>query len=118
VYADDLVACVNHQHLEQFIKTLYRLSDEYVLFINSKKFAIFAVRNHCQIEEDAELRGIPILTEYCYLGVTIDHVGSIEPHLERMQKRSNYMLENMHYHLKDLSFFNNYLLFVAGLYRA
>jgi hypothetical protein len=55
VYTHNLVVCVSHQNLEQFIENLHKLSDEYVLFINQKKCTIFAVRNHCKIEEDAEL---------------------------------------------------------------
>ena len=57
-----------------------------------------------------ELRGIPITSEYCYLGVTIDHSGSIAPQIDRIQQRSNYLRANMRYYVKDLSFYNQQLL--------
>ncbi len=70
---------VNYSNLETFLTTLHEISTEYELRINPKKCAIFAIRNHHKIDDDMNLRGIPVTNEYCYLGVTIDHSGSIEP---------------------------------------
>ena len=56
------------------------------------------------------LLGIPVATEYCYLGVLVDNTGSIAPQLDRIQNRSNYLRANMRYYIKDLSFENQYLL--------
>jgi len=56
---------------------------------------------------------VPIVDEYCYLGVQIDHSGSLAPQLDRIKKRSNYLRANMRYYTKDLSFENQYLLWVV-----
>ena len=52
------------------------------------------------------LRGIPIVSEYCYLGVTLDESGSLAPQLDKIKKCSNYLRANMRYYTKDLSFEN------------
>ncbi len=33
--------------------------------MNPKKCAIFAIKNHCKLSEDMDLRGIPVVTRYC-----------------------------------------------------
>ena len=111
LYADDLVVCVNHKHLEQLLARLQETSTEYDLRINPKKCAIFAIKNHKKIDEKkTKLHGIPVATEYCYLGITLNHSGSLEPHLDRIKQRSNYLRANMRYYTHDLSFQNQYLL--------
>ena len=100
------MVCVNHIHLEALLATLYEVSQDFELRINPKKCAIFAVRDHSRITAQMNLQGIPVATEYCYLGVTIDNTGSINPQLDRMQQRSNYLRANMRYYVKDLSFEN------------
>ncbi len=96
----------NYSNLETFLTTLHEVSTEYELRINPKKWAIFAIRNHRKIDGKMNLRDIPVTNEYCYLGVTIDHSSSIEPQLEKIQKRSNYLRAHMRYYIKDLSFEN------------
>ena len=44
LYADDLVVCVNHNHLETLLETLHNVSHNYDLKINPKKCAIFDVK--------------------------------------------------------------------------
>jgi hypothetical protein len=61
---------------------MHEISTEYELRINPTKCAIFAIRNHRKIDEEMNLRGIPV---YCYLGVMIDHSGSIEPQLDKIK---------------------------------
>ena len=41
LFADDLVACVSYQHLEDFLAVLHEVSTEYELRINPKKCAIY-----------------------------------------------------------------------------
>ena len=57
-----------------------------------------------------DLKGIPVVTEYCYLGVVINNSGSIAPQIYSIKRRSNYLRANMRYYTKDLSFENQYLL--------
>jgi hypothetical protein len=59
--------------------------------------AIFAIRNNPKINDEINFRGIPVASEYCYLGVTIYHSGSIELQLDKIQKRSNYLRAHMLY---------------------
>ncbi len=79
LYADDLVVTVSHQHLEQFLTILHEVSHDFDLIINPKKCGILAIKKHSKITEEMNLRGIPVVTEYCYLGVTIDESGSLWP---------------------------------------
>lgn len=110
LYADDLVLCVHYKHLEVLLVNLHRVSVDHDLLINPKKCAVFAVRNHAKISPDANLQGIPVATEYCYLGVTINDSGSIEPQLQRIQQRSKYLRANLGYYTQHLSLENQYLL--------
>jgi len=86
------------------------VSEEFDLRINPKKCSIFAVRGHNKIVDEADLRGIPVATEYCYLGVMINHNGSIEPQLDKIQRRSKYLRANLGYYTQHLSFENQSLL--------
>ncbi len=70
--ADDLVLCIGHTYLEEQLKTLHQVSDKYGLQIKPKKWAIFSVRGHNKINDNMNLIGIPVSTEYGYLGVMID----------------------------------------------
>jgi hypothetical protein len=76
-YANDLVLCVNHTHLQALLAALYTVSDEFDLRINPKKNAIFLVRGHSKIIEETNLKGILITTEYLYFGIRLDHSGKI-----------------------------------------
>jgi hypothetical protein len=76
-YANDLVLCVNHTHLQVLLTALYTISDKFDLRINPKKSAIFLVRGHSKIIEETYVKEIPINTEYLYLGVMLDHSGRI-----------------------------------------
>ena len=111
LYADDLVICVNYQYLEKLLATLKTTSDDFQLRINPKKCAIFAIRGHDKLNKiKPNLQGVPVQQEYCYLGVTIDHSGSLAPQLDRIKTRSNYLRANIRYYTNDLSFENQYLL--------
>jgi len=60
LYADDLVITVNYQHLVAFLTTLHDVSCEYDLRVNPKKCAVFAIKKHCKISEDMDLKGLPV----------------------------------------------------------
>jgi hypothetical protein len=67
---------VSHQHLEHFLAILDDVSDDVDLIINSK-YNIFAVKKHRKIDETIVLKGIPVVQEYTYLGVTMDDYTSL-----------------------------------------
>lgn len=78
LYADDVITIVSHQHFELFLAILLDVFDNFDLIINPK-YNIFAVKNHCKIDETMDLKGIPVVKEYTYLGVTMDDSGSLWP---------------------------------------
>ena len=111
LHADDLVLVTthhhHHHHLESLLAALAEVSARYNLKINPKKSAIFAVKNHDKLtKREFDLRDIPIVSEYCYLGVTIDNRGSIAPHVDRVKRRSAYLRSQMRYYARHLSFEN------------
>ncbi len=100
LYADDLVLIIPVQYLERLLKTLVEVSEHYNLKLNPKKSAIMAIKGHAKIEgEEEKLHGIPIVDTYCYLGVNIDRYGSLEPHIDAVLKRSNYLRTHMRYYV-------------------
>jgi hypothetical protein len=78
LYADDPIITVSHQHLEHFLAILNDVSDDFDLIINPK-YNIFAVKKHRKIDETMDLKGIPVVQEYTYLGVTMDDSRSLWP---------------------------------------
>jgi hypothetical protein len=78
--------------------------------MNAKKSAVFAVKGHSKLTNDHNLCGIQVVTEYCYLGVTVNDSGSIAPHLNKVSQRSSYLRSHLRYHACHLSFENQYLL--------
>ncbi len=77
LYADDVIITLSHQHFEHFLAILYDVSEDLDLIINPKYY-IFAIKKHCKIDEMMDLKGIPVVQEYTYLGViTINDSGSL-----------------------------------------
>jgi hypothetical protein len=84
------------------------------LTVNAKKSAVFAVKRHDKLRgAKIDLKGIPIVTEYCYLGVTVDNCGGLQQHLDRVRQRSSYLRSQMRYYACQLSFENQYLLWAV-----
>jgi hypothetical protein len=82
----------------------------YDLHVNPKKYALFAIKNHCKISEDTDLNGIPVVSVYCYQIVVMNKSRSIAPQIYSIKRRSNSLPTNMLYYTKDVSFENHYLL--------
>ena len=55
------------------------ISKEYGLILNEKKSAILIIKGNKSETGITEIEGIPILNEYCYLGVLIDNFGRLKP---------------------------------------
>ena len=85
LYADDLVLITSYQHLDSLLTTLFEVSTKYNLKVNAKKSALFLIKNHDKLATDIDLHEIPIVSDYCYLGVTVNDSGSIQPHLDRVK---------------------------------
>jgi hypothetical protein len=63
--------------------------------VNPKKCALFAIKNHCKLSEDRDLKGIPVVTEYCCQIVVINNLGSIAPQIDSIRCHCNYLQANM-----------------------
>ena len=81
------------------------MSADFDLTINAKKSALMMIKNHKKLEI-LPIRGIPVVTSYCYLGVDIDHSGSMTQHLNKIKKRSNYLRAKMRFYVNTLSYEN------------
>lgn len=78
-YADDIVIVT--KGIRKVVKALDILQDwtqEYKVDLNKKKSAIMAVRkdHHTPAPGYINLHGIPLVTEYRYLGVLADEKGT------------------------------------------
>jgi hypothetical protein len=113
LYADDVVLVTSHDHLNSLLKALMDVSARYNLKINAKKSAVFTVKGHDKLTSEHDLRGIPVVSEYNYLGVTVDDSGSLAAHLNRVKQRSSYLRSHLRYHACHLSFENQYLLWAV-----
>ena len=85
-YADDLVIILNYNHLPNFLQKFQMKTKEFNLIMNSKKSALVPIKNHCKLEaiDKRMLLEIPIEEEYNYLGILINHSGSIAPALNKI----------------------------------
>ncbi len=70
------------------------------------------IKNHKKLD-NTPIRGIPVVISYCYLGVDIDHSGSMTQHLQKIKKRSNYLRAKMRYYVNTLSFENQFLIWAV-----
>lgn len=117
LYADDLVMIIQHTDITGVIDLLYETSRTFNLIISPTKSAILQIRDHAKLlETPAErLHNIPIAQEYCYLGITINHHGSISPHLKKIKQRCTYLQGSLQKINRNLSFENQNLIFMLYL---
>ena len=54
--------------------------------------------------------GIPIITEYLYLGVLINNKGSLEKHVKKIKNRAKSLASKLKYFIGDLHFENQHLI--------
>jgi hypothetical protein len=113
LYADDLVLIASHQHLNSLLTSVTEVSTRFNLKMNEKKSTVFAVKGHNKLTDAHNLRGTKMVTEYCYLGVTVNHSGSIAPHLNKVRLGFSYLRSHLRYHACHLSFENQYLLWAV-----
>jgi hypothetical protein len=113
LYADDLVLIVSHTALSDVLQKLRQAAADYGLIVNESKSAIFAVKGHGKLCEEQSIDGIPIIDEYCYLGVHIDDRGTIGRHLLKLRQRSAYLRHNLRHYARHLLFRNQYMLWAV-----
>lgn len=84
---------VPYNHVKTVIDQMFKIFADNNLTINPKKSAIFSIRGHKMLQKynSNDLKNIEIMKQYKYLGITIDNYGTINPHLEKIKQRSNYL---------------------------
>lgn len=100
-YADDLcVLCTSPSELRRVIKLIKHWSRENNLALNAKKSGIleFTPRlgkqsNYLQI--NSEFEGIPIVTEYRYLGLIFNGKLTMKNQLEQIDKKTNFQVSKL-----------------------
>jgi hypothetical protein len=87
---------VSHQHLAEFLAILHDVFHDYDIIVKPKKCGILTVKKHFKITSEMGLRRIPVLYEYCYLGVTMDMTqADFTLTWKKIKKRYNYLCANM-----------------------
>jgi hypothetical protein len=76
LYADDLVIICKQIHLRKIITNLRIITKKFSLILNEKKSAIFLLKK--RKSDVTDVLGIPIVTEYKFLGIWIDNFGKIK----------------------------------------
>jgi hypothetical protein len=110
LYADDLMLITSYQHLNSLLISLIEISTRFNLKMNAKMSGVFAVKRHDKLTNAHNLHGIQVVTEYCYVEITVNHSDSIAPHLNKVRQRSSYLRLHLRYHACHFSFENQYLL--------
>ena len=92
-YADDLaIICTNNQ-VERVVNTVEESAASLSLIINRKKSGILPIQNsRCRFTDlKGEIKQIPIVKEYRYLGVDIDQKLEIEAYMNRIKRKVDFI---------------------------
>jgi hypothetical protein len=90
-YADDVAFIIDERELNNFIKTLTQLSEQYNLSINKSKSGIMYLHKRVSSLKSTHIDDFPIVFSYNYLGLTIDNHGKINIHRDKMKKKITYI---------------------------
>ena len=83
IFADDIVFLTKQNNVNLLLKYLENMTVNWNLFFNKKKSGIMYL--HKRNSDSKSLRGFPIVKEYKYLGITINNMGSIYPHIKNLK---------------------------------
>jgi len=105
-YADDLAIIVEGRNsLSNIFNILEKWSELNGIKVNKNKSGIMVIKGK---EEDVEIEGYPVITEYKYLGITIDnklkiakHIGNIDKKLNEYFSR-NFILNKRYFSVKSI----------------
>ncbi|KAM3132355.1 hypothetical protein pb186bvf_015569 [Paramecium bursaria] len=107
IYADDLAIIFDSQYILGIMQALEELEPLYKMKINKQKSGFFLFKDY---QNNNQLNGFPVLTEYKYLGILIDKFGTLTPHIELIQKRINFIQKKISWISNQLVFKNKLLL--------
>ena len=105
-YADDLAIIVEGRNsLSNIFNILEKWSKLNGIKVNKNKSGIMVIKG---IEEEIEIEGYPVITEYKYLGIMIDnklritkHIGNIDKKLNEYFSR-NFILNKRYFSVKSI----------------
>ena len=105
-YADDLAIIVEGRNsLSNIFNILEKWSELNGIKVNKNKSGIMLIKGK---EEDVEIEGYPVITEYKYLGITIDNKLKIAKHIGNIDKKvneyfsRNYILNKRYFSVKSI----------------
>jgi Reverse transcriptase (RNA-dependent DNA polymerase) len=95
-FADDLITSLemwDKNKIEAIIKKVTSAAKPYGLEINLKKCGIIRVNRRYK---DQEIKGVKLVKEYKYLGITVNYKGNIESHLKIMTEKITTITNEMY----------------------
>ena len=108
-YADDLlILCTSPNQLRKAIETIKAWSIRNNLLLNAKKSGIVeflprAKTYPCALKPGTQFEGIPIVTEYKYLGLITDQKLTLKKQLDFIEEKTNYQCAKLWPVLKAFS---------------
>jgi hypothetical protein len=114
MFADDLGSVTNDQNeAEEAIRIVLSEADKLELKVNPRKSGILMLgTNLSNTDKNGELQGIPYVAEYKYLGTWVDGQLSVDPHLVKAKRKSDYQTRRLTPLRKELD-----LAFNVGLFK-
>lgn len=95
MYADDIaIFFENLDKLKLGIKIIKQWTEDNQMQINHKKSGIMFLRKK-DYKEETELLKYPIVTNYKFLGITMDYKLCLKDHREKTQKKINYIINRI-----------------------
>lgn len=85
--------------IKKITNAIFETADEFNLKINAKKSAFMKLGDHKDlkgIEHNAEMKQIPLVKEYQYLGVLINNRGNLNGHVEKIKGRAKYLIKTLY----------------------
>ncbi len=114
-----LVLCSSPNQLAQTIKIIARWSEENKMLLNKKKSRIFTFTKRTKSVPDIgkKVEGVPVLTQYKYLGTILTNKLSMIEHMKFILDKSNFIYFKLFPYLKQPWFFHclMYVLFYLHL---
>ena len=124
-YADDLlVLCSSPHQLRQVIKIIQKWSKENNLGLNAKKSGIVEFLPRCGNQKSflklgSQFEGIPIVSEYKYLGLWLDKKLTMKPQLTHIRRKSKFIRGKLAPILRNVSLdyrMNLWTVFIRPLF--
>lgn len=121
-FADDIL--ITSQDLDSItdcIKTTEKWCLQFDMTLNKKKSAILIMKDRHKLRRDLkQIRNIPIVRMYKYLGITINEEWNFNDHFDKLKKKINFIKYKLHFVSKKSSIRfrrNCFKVFICPLFR-